>query len=84
MALNKQDEITLMQNSHLKPLETNVRGLNQAIKWSNTWDYKSGFKEISFKTLMVPPTKSSMISYVTLDLKPVLNKVIYIVTIKRF
>jgi hypothetical protein len=84
MALNKQEEITLMQNSHLKPLETNVRGLNNPIKWANTWDYKAGLREISFKTLMVPPTKSAMISYTSLDLKPVVNKVIYIVTIKRF
>jgi hypothetical protein len=81
--LNKQDEITLMQNSHLKPLETNVKGLNQPIKWMNTWDYKAGLKEISFKTLMVPP-KNPMISYYMLDLNPVLNKVIYVVTIKRF
>jgi hypothetical protein len=83
MALNKQDEITLMQNSHLRPLETNVKGLNQSIKWVNTWDYKSGLKEVSFKTLMVPP-KNPMISYTSLDLSPVVNKVIYIVTIKRF
>ena len=48
--LNKQDEITLMQNSHLRPLETNVKGLNQPIKWSNVWDYKAGLKEVSFKT----------------------------------
>jgi hypothetical protein len=81
--LNKQDEITLMQNSHLRPLETNVKGLNQAIKWMNTWDYKAGLKEVSFKTLMVPP-KNPMISYTSLDLNPVVNKVIYIVTIKRF
>jgi hypothetical protein len=84
MILNKQDEITLMQNSHLKPLETNVRGLNAPIKWQNTWDYKAGFKDIKFKTLTEPPVKSPMISYQTLDLKPVMNRVIYIVTIKRF
>lgn len=83
MALNKQEEITLMQNSHLKPLETNVKGLNQPIKWTNIWDYKAGLKEISFKTLMVPP-KNPMISYISLDLSPVVNKVIYLVTIKRF
>jgi hypothetical protein len=83
MAINKQDEITLMQTSHLKPLETNVKGLNQPIKWSNVWDYKAGLREVSFRTLMLPP-KNPMISYTTVDLSPVVNKKIYIVTIKRF
>ena len=83
MAINKQDEITLMQTSHLKPLETNVKGLNQPIKWSNVWDYKAGLREVSFRTLMLPP-KNPMISYTTVDLSPVVNKTIYIVTIKRF
>jgi hypothetical protein len=83
MAINKQDEITLMQTSHLRPLETNVKGLNQPIKWSNVWDYKAGLREVSFRTLMLPP-KNPMISYTTVDLSPVVNKKIYIVTIKRF
>lgn len=83
MAINKQDEITLMQTSHLRPLETNVKGLNQPIKWSNVWDYKAGLREVSFRTLMLPP-KNPMISYITVDLSPVVNKKIYIVTIKRF
>lgn len=84
MVLNKQEEITLMQNSHLKPLETNVKGLIRPISWKNTWDYKGGLKEVTFKTLMEPPIKSPMISYQILDLKPVMNRIIYIVTIKRF
>lgn len=84
MALNKQEEITLMQNSHLKPLETNVKGLIRPIKWQNTWDYRASLRDVQFKTLMEPPVKSPMISYQILDLKPVMNRIIYIVTIKRF
>jgi hypothetical protein len=84
MILNKQDEITLMQNSHLNPLETTVKGLNRPIKWTNVWDYKANLKEITFKTLSEPPVKSPLISYNTLDLRPTINKTIYIITIKRF
>ncbi len=52
MYLDKQTELTLMQNSHLQPLETNIKGLIQSVKWLNTWDFTGGLTEIKFKTLM--------------------------------
>jgi len=84
MYLDKQTELTLMQNSHLQPLETNIKGLLQSVKWSNTWDFTPGLTDIKFKTLMKPPITHELLSFKELDLRPLMNKTIYVVTIKRF
>lgn len=84
MILNKQDEITLMDTSELKPLITFIKGLNGPVRWNNCWDYKAGLKDVTFKTLMKPEIKHDLLSYIELDLRPLVNKTIYIVTIKRF
>lgn len=84
MYLDKQTELTLMQNSHLQPLETNIKNLTQPVKWLNTWDFKSGLKDITFKTLEKPKITHELLSFIELDLRPLVNKTIYLVTIKRF
>ena len=84
MYLDKQTELTLMQNSHLQPLETNIKGLLQPVKPMNTWDFVNGLTEIKFKTLMKPSITHSLLSFKELDLRPLVNKTIYVVTIKRF
>ena len=84
MYLDKQTELTLMQNSHLQPLETNIKGLLQPVKWMNTWDFVNGLTEIKFKTLMKPQLNHELLSFRELDLRPLVNKTIYVVTIKRF
>jgi hypothetical protein len=84
MILNKQDEITLMQTSHLKPLTTHIKGMNRSVQWNNCWDYKSGLHDVTFKTLTPPPVKHALLSSRELDFRPILNKTMYVITIKRF
>ena len=81
--MTKQEELTLMQNSHLNPLTTNIKNVRKPIVWSNTWDFKSNLHEISFNTTSFPPDVSPLISYKTVDLRPLKNVTIYKVTIKR-
>jgi uncharacterized iron-regulated protein len=87
MELLKQDEVTLMKNSKLNTIETNVKNLNQPIKWLNSWDFVSGLQHVTFKTLMSPPVQAinnSFIEIKDVDLRPLLNKTMYKVKIKRF
>lgn len=84
MELLKQEELTLMQNSQLNTIETNIKGLNQPVKWLNSWNFVNGLTEINFKTLMKPTIKHDLLSFKEVDLRPLVNKTIYKIKIKRF
>ena len=80
--MTKQEELTLMQNSHLRPLTTNVKNL-KPITWLNTWDYKSTLHDVTFKTTTPPPVVNPLISSETVDLRPLKNTTFYKIKIKR-
>jgi hypothetical protein len=79
----KQEELTLMQNSHLRTLTTHVKNLRNPITWLNTWDYASNLHYVSFNTLMPPPAGNPLITSIEMDLRPLKNTTIYKVKIKR-